>query len=101
VAPIALAHERDEQRLDLAGLDEGQNLEQPVERAIATRKSDQCLCPQQQMHLAQCKLAISTDSTDMLAYMRFGIDQARRRWLTRDDAINTRSLSELRKLLKR
>ena len=49
------------------------------------------------------KLAISTDahSTDMLAYVRFGIDQARRGWLTRDDVINTRSLAELRKLLKR
>lgn len=49
------------------------------------------------------KLAISTDahSIDMLGYMRFGIDQARRGWLTRDDVINTRSLPELRKLLKR
>jgi DNA polymerase (family 10) len=49
------------------------------------------------------KLAISTDahSTDSLTYMRFGIDQARRGWLTRGDVINTRSLAELRKLLKR
>jgi DNA polymerase (family 10) len=49
------------------------------------------------------KLAISTDahSTDSLAYMRFGIDQARRGWLTRGDVINTRPLAELRKLLKR
>ena len=49
------------------------------------------------------KLAISTDahSIETLGYMRFGIDQARRGWLTRDDVINTRSLPELRKLLKR
>jgi DNA polymerase (family 10) len=49
------------------------------------------------------KLAISTDahSMDSLAYMRFGIDQARRGWLTRDDVINARSLAALRKLLKR
>jgi hypothetical protein len=31
----------------------------------------------------------------------YGIDQARRAWLTRDDVINTRSLADLRKLLKR
>jgi len=49
------------------------------------------------------KLAISTDahSTDSLSYMRFGIDQARRGWLTRSDVVNTRPLAELRKLLKR
>jgi len=49
------------------------------------------------------KLAISTDahSTNSLSYMRFGIDQARRGWLTRSDVINTRPLAELRKLLKR
>ncbi len=49
------------------------------------------------------KLAISTDahSTEQFAHMRFGIDQARRGWLTRGDVINTRSLAELRKLLKR
>ena len=49
------------------------------------------------------KLAISTDShsTNSFDYIRFGIDQARRAWLTRDDVINTRSLTALRKLLKR
>jgi len=48
------------------------------------------------------KLAISTDahSINALAYMRFGVDQARRGWLTADDVINTRPLAELRKLLK-
>jgi DNA polymerase (family 10) len=49
------------------------------------------------------KLAVSTDShsTNSFDYIRFGIDQARRAWLTRDDVINTRSLAALRKLLKR
>jgi DNA polymerase (family X) len=49
------------------------------------------------------KVAVSTDahSVNGFQYMRFGIDQARRGWLTADDVINTRSLAELRKLLKR
>ena len=49
------------------------------------------------------KFAISTDahSTDSFEYIRFGVDQARRGWLTADDVINTRSLADLRKMLKR
>jgi DNA polymerase (family 10) len=49
------------------------------------------------------KIAISTDAhaTAALGYMRFGIDQARRGWLEPADVINARSLSELKKLLKR
>jgi DNA polymerase (family 10) len=49
------------------------------------------------------KLAVSTDShaVKSFQYIRFGIDQARRAWLTADDVINTRSLAQLRKLLKR
>lgn len=49
------------------------------------------------------KLAISTDAHSVNAFhsMRFGIDQARRGWLTAKDVLNTRSLAELRKLLKR
>jgi DNA polymerase (family 10) len=52
---------------------------------------------------AGVKLAISTDahSVNAFDYIRFGVDQARRGWLTADDVLNTRSLSELRKLLKR
>ena len=52
---------------------------------------------------AGVRFAISTDahSVDALQFMRFGIDQARRGWLTADDVINTWSLGELRKLLKR
>lgn len=49
------------------------------------------------------KLAVSTDahSVDAFRYMRFGIDQARRGGLSRADVINTRPLSELKKLLRR
>ena len=49
------------------------------------------------------KLAISSDahSTAGLAYMRYGIDQARRGWLEPNDVINTRSLPELKKLIRR
>jgi DNA polymerase (family X) len=49
------------------------------------------------------KLAISTDAhhTGELANIRFGVDQARRGWLTAEDIINTRSWRELKKLLKR
>jgi DNA polymerase (family 10) len=49
------------------------------------------------------KVAISTDAHSIaaLGHMRFGIDQARRGWLEPADVINTRPLSELKKLLKR
>lgn len=57
-------------------------------------------------HMAKSKgvkFAVSTDahSVNAFQYLRFGIDQARRAWLTPDDVINTRSLAGLRKLLKR
>lgn len=49
------------------------------------------------------KLAISTDAHSINGFetMRFGVDQARRGWLTGDDVLNTRSLPDLRKLLRR
>ena len=49
------------------------------------------------------KVAVSTDAHSVHAfkYIRFGIDQARRAWLTAEDVINTRPLTELRKSLKR
>jgi DNA polymerase (family 10) len=49
------------------------------------------------------KLAISTDAhtkTDLDA-MRFGVFQARRAWLEKDDVLNTQSWKDLKKLLKR
>jgi len=49
------------------------------------------------------KVVLSTDThrLDDLDYMRFGVGQARRGWIGPVDVINTRSLSELKKLLKR
>jgi DNA polymerase (family 10) len=49
------------------------------------------------------KLAICTDAHSVanLDFMRYGIGQARRGWLEAGDVINTRSLKDLRKLLKR
>ena len=57
-------------------------------------------------HMAKTKgvkIAISTDahSVNAFQYMRFGVDQARRAWLTADDVINTCQFGDLRKLLKR
>ena len=48
------------------------------------------------------RIAISTDahSRSNLDYMRFGVDQARRGWLTADDVINTRGLDDLLALLR-
>jgi DNA polymerase (family 10) len=57
-------------------------------------------------HMAKSKgvkVAVSTDahSVNAFRYIRFGIDQARRGWLTADDVINTQPLAGLRKTLKR
>jgi DNA polymerase (family 10) len=49
------------------------------------------------------KVVISTDAhyTEDFKFMRFGIDQARRGWLEKDDVLNTRELDDLLALLKR
>ncbi len=49
------------------------------------------------------KMAINTDSHNVfsLRYMEYGVNQARRGWCEKSDIINTRSLDELKKLLKR
>jgi DNA polymerase (family X) len=49
------------------------------------------------------KLSISTDahSVDNLNFMKYGVAQARRGWLEKDDVLNTRSWENLKKLLKR
>jgi DNA polymerase (family 10) len=49
------------------------------------------------------KLSIATDAhfTTDLGFMRFGIGQARRGWLEKDDVLNTRPVEEMLKLLKR
>jgi DNA polymerase (family 10) len=52
---------------------------------------------------AGVKIAISTDAHSMndLKLMRFGVYQARRGWLGPEDVLNTRRLSDLKKLLIR
>ncbi|MFW9965304.1 MAG: DNA polymerase/3'-5' exonuclease PolX [Candidatus Sifarchaeia archaeon] len=49
------------------------------------------------------KIAINTDAhrVSELDYMRFGVYQARRGWLTPDDVINTHSLKKLMKSIKK
>jgi DNA polymerase (family 10) len=49
------------------------------------------------------RISISTDahSVNDYAYIRYGIGQARRGWIEKNDVLNTRSLNSLRKLLKR
>ena len=49
------------------------------------------------------KVAICTDahSADQLNYIRYGVYQARRGWLEKNDVINTCSLTKLLRLLKR
>jgi DNA polymerase (family 10) len=49
------------------------------------------------------RIAVSSDahSVGQLDFVRFGVDQARRGWLSAADVINTRGLSELRALLRR
>ena len=48
-------------------------------------------------------LSIGTDAhaTGHFAAMRYGVGQARRGWVTAADVLNTRSLSDLRKRLRR
>jgi len=48
-------------------------------------------------------VAISSDAHGIreFAYLDYGIDQARRGWLEKDDIINTRALSALKRLLRR
>jgi len=54
-------------------------------------------------HELGLKLSISTDahSTEELKYMDYGIGQARRGWLEKNDIINSRSWSELKELIKK
>ncbi len=49
------------------------------------------------------KIALSSDAHSIyeLSNLRFGVIQARRGWLEKDDVINTRSLAELKTLLHR
>lgn len=51
----------------------------------------------------ELKVSISTDAhaKSNLQFMKYGVAQARRGWLEKDDVLNTRSWKELKKLLER
>lgn len=46
-------------------------------------------------------IASDAHSVEALRCMRYGVDQARRGWLTASDVVNTRSLADLRELIRR
>jgi len=48
-------------------------------------------------------ICINSDAhhVDDFDHLRYGIGQARRGWLEKDDVVNTRPLAEVRKLLRR
>ncbi|MGZ3722313.1 MAG: PHP domain-containing protein, partial [Bdellovibrionales bacterium] len=52
---------------------------------------------------AGVRFALSTDShhTSQLGFMKFGVDVARRAWLTKDHVINTQNLKSFMKSIKR
>ncbi len=52
---------------------------------------------------AGVRVSIATDThrVDEFAYLRFGVGQARRAWLEKDDVLNTRTLAKLRRMLDR
>lgn len=47
------------------------------------------------------KVAIATHHTEALRNIKYGVYQARRGWLSKDDVLNTRKVADLLKLLKR
>jgi DNA polymerase (family 10) len=49
------------------------------------------------------KFAINSDahSSEAFSFLEYGINQARRGWLEKDDVINTKSFNDLKKFLKR
>ncbi|WP_456268430.1 DNA polymerase/3'-5' exonuclease PolX [Kushneria sp. AK178] len=49
------------------------------------------------------RLAINTDAhaIDQLGHMALGVTQARRGWLEKEDVLNTRTVTQLRKLMRR
>lgn len=46
-------------------------------------------------------VAISTDAHSVVDFLRFGVGQARRGWLEKEDVLTTRPLREVQRLLRR
>jgi len=99
-----LIGERDPCELDLqllmeAALERGCYLEVNAQPSRLDLSDVQCRMAKE----LGLKLAISTDAhtPETLSYMRYGVDQARRGWLSARDVLNTRGLVDLKKLLRR
>jgi DNA polymerase (family 10) len=93
------ACELDMERIIAAAAELGCHLELNAEPARLDINDIQAAAARQ----AGVKVAVSTDAHSVYALkcMRFGVDQARRGWLGPADVINTRTLAELQRLLKR
>jgi DNA polymerase (family 10) len=99
-----LLHERDAFELDLEAV-----IERAVENGVFLELNahpDRLDLNDVHCKMAKdmgAKIAICTDAHKQsdLDLIRFGIGQARRGWIEADDVINTRSLKDLRKLLRR
>ncbi|MDP2480558.1 MAG: DNA polymerase/3'-5' exonuclease PolX [Candidatus Palauibacterales bacterium] len=93
-----LINERDPYEFDLDAV-----LERAAERGVAVElNAHPDRLDLKDTHLLKAKalglpIVIDTDShrTQDLDLVRYGIDQARRAWLTREDVLNTRSLGDL------
>jgi DNA polymerase (family 10) len=94
-----LINERDPYAFDLDAV-----LERAAERGVAVElNAHPDRLDLKDTHLMKAKalglpIVIDTDAhrTQDLDLIRYGIDQARRAWLTREDVLNTRSLEDLR-----
>ncbi len=93
------AYDLDMERIMEAALERGCYLELNAQPARLDLSDIHCRMAKE-MGL---KVAVSTDahSARNLAYMRYGVDQARRGWLEPADVLNTRPWPQLKKLLAR
>lgn len=92
-------YELDIRRLMKAALDRGCYLEANAQPSRLDLSDTHCRMARE----LGLKLSVSTDAhtPETLGYMRFGVDQARRGWLSPSDVLNTRPVDVLVKLLKR
>jgi DNA polymerase (family 10) len=91
--------EVDLERLIRAARDKGRFMELDAHPGRLDPTNEACLMARE----IGLKVAISDDahSTSSLDFTRFGMDQARRGWLSAEDVLGTRSLRALRRLLRR
>ncbi len=92
------AYDMDLERVLIAARDRGRWLEVNAHPYRLDLAGDAC----RQAKELSLRLVISTDAHSVtdLDFMQYGVEQARRGWLERNDIINTCSLPQLRKLLR-